>query len=101
VSIHTVRGSEKVEYVSISAIQVSRSPRLRIMMYKGLTVAMGGNMDTERINPSITALYLTLSLARAKAHTEPIIREKIVVKAATTALLPMILRNDRPVKMEM
>jgi hypothetical protein len=58
-------------------------------------------MEAERINPSITALYLTRSFARAKAHKEPIIRERIVVEEAIAALLLMILRNDRPVKMEM
>ena len=101
----------------MSAHTVSLRPRARIMMKSGLTVAMGGNIETERMNPSNSALYRTLSFARPKEHNDPIIRERIVVDAATKRLfmmyivmkfyqdlvrnifrIPLILRNGWPLK---
>ena len=82
----------------ISDHTVSLSPRALIIMKRGLTVAIGGNIETERTKPRINALYRTLSFARPKEHNDPIIRERAVVDAATMRLFMMILKKGWPLK---
>ena len=94
------RGNEKVVYVIIRAHTVSLSPRARIIMKRGLTVAIGGNIETERAKPRINTLYRTLSFARPKEHNDPIIRERIVVDAATVKLFMIILKKGCPLNID-
>jgi hypothetical protein len=61
---------------------------------------MGGNIETERIKPRISDLYLIFSFASPKAQRDPIIREKRVVEAATIALLRIIRKNGCPLKID-
>lgn len=61
---------------------------------------MGGNIETDRTNPRIKALYLIFSFASPKAEREPTIRDRTVVDAATMVLFRMILKNGWPLKME-
>ena len=82
----------------IRAHTVSLSPRTLIIMKRGLTVAIGGNIETERTKPRMNTLYRTLSFARPKEHTDPIIRERSVVEAATIRLFMIILKNGWPLK---
>src|SRR4030065_459966 len=91
---------EAVVDVIISASHVSLNPRARIIMYSGLTVAMGGNMETERTKPSISVLYLIFSFARPKPAREPMIMDRMVVDAAIIALFMIILENGCPLKIE-
>jgi hypothetical protein len=64
-----------------------------MIIYRGLTVAMGGNMVVERMNPRMAALYRTLSLARPNAPRVPTSRERTVVKEATRALFRITLKK--------
>lgn len=93
-------GRENVVYVIISASHVSLKPNARMIIYSGLTVAIGGNMETDKTKPRINALYLILSFARPKPAREPIIMDRMVVDAATIALFMIILRNGWPLKIE-
>lgn len=61
---------------------------------------MGGNMETDKTKPRINDLYLIFSFAREKAAREPIIRDRMVVDAATMVLFRMILKNGCPLNME-
>jgi hypothetical protein len=64
-----------------------------MIIYRGLTVAMGGNMLVERMNPRMRALYRILSLARPKAPKVPTSRERTVVREATAALFRITVRK--------
>ena len=84
----------------ISAHQVSRKPSARMMIYNGLTVAMGGNIEMDKTKPKMAVLAVSFSLARAKAAKLPKIMDRVVVQVATIKLFKIILPNGWAVNMD-
>ena len=93
-----MRGSVKAVYVITRDHKVSLIPRARIIIYSGLTIATGGNIDDDRTNKSMKPLYITLSFANPNAHREPSSNDKIMEPDATVPLLNIIRKKGYALK---
>src|SRR3954463_16056474 len=92
----SVSGSANVVYGSTRPGSVSRSPSARSTRYSGLTVAMGGNIETASANASSAGPPGSGSFAIANAAADPMASATAVVAAATRSEFNTAPANEAP-----
>ena len=78
----------------IRAVSVSLSPKALMIMNKGDTVAIGGNIEIDNMEMSISFALYMLNFARAKAARDPNTRDRHVVVRETRRLFIIILKKE-------